>query len=199
MAAVAEPQATDWPSLPLAAWADTCATLHLWTQVVGKIRLAHAPLINHWWQVPLYVTSRGLTTSPIPYGARSFQIDFDFIDHRLVILTSDGGSGDDAAGGAQRCGLLCRGHGPAARAWAGDADLDHAGRNPRRHPVRAGPGPRILRSGLRAPVLAHPGARGSGLHAVPVASSSARRARCISSGAASTWLSRASPAARRRR
>ena len=82
--------AADWPELPLAAWADTCATLHLWTQVVGKIRLAHAPMVNHWWQVALYVTSRGLTTSPIPYGARSFQIDFDFIDHRLEIRTSNG-------------------------------------------------------------------------------------------------------------
>jgi len=81
---------SDWPDLPLANWADTCATLHLWTQVVGKIRLAHAPMVNHWWQVPLYVTSRGLTTSPIPYGARSFQIDFDFIDHRLTIATSTG-------------------------------------------------------------------------------------------------------------
>ncbi|HME28217.1 MAG TPA: DUF5996 family protein [Acetobacteraceae bacterium] len=82
--------ASDWPDLPLAEWADTCATLHLWTQVVGKVRLTHAPMINHWWQVPLYVTSRGLTTSPIPFGARSFQIDFDFIDHLLKILTSDG-------------------------------------------------------------------------------------------------------------
>ena len=79
-----------WPELPIAEWADTCATLHLWTQVVGKIRLAHAPLVNHWWQVPLYVTSRGLTTSMMPYGARGFQIDFDFIDHALVIRTSDG-------------------------------------------------------------------------------------------------------------
>jgi hypothetical protein len=79
-----------WPELPLADWADTCATLQLWTQVVGKIRLAHAPLINHWWQVALYVTPRGLTTSAIPYGARCFQIDFDFIDHDLVIQTSDG-------------------------------------------------------------------------------------------------------------
>jgi Family of unknown function (DUF5996) len=83
-------QAADWPELPFSAWADTCATLHLWTQVVGKIRLAHAPMINHWWQVPLYVTSRGLTTSPMPYGARSFQIDFDFISHRLDISVSDG-------------------------------------------------------------------------------------------------------------
>jgi hypothetical protein len=80
----------DWPDLPLADWADTCATLHLWTQVVGKIRLAHAPMINHWWQVPLYVTCRGLTTSPIPYGTRCFQIDFDFIDHCLKVQTSDG-------------------------------------------------------------------------------------------------------------
>ncbi|MGH7030374.1 MAG: DUF5996 family protein, partial [Stellaceae bacterium] len=79
-----------WPSLPFAEWRDTCATLHLWTQVIGKIRLAQAPLINHWWQVPLYVTSRGLTTSPIPHGARTFQIDFDLIDHRLSIATSDG-------------------------------------------------------------------------------------------------------------
>lgn len=79
-----------WPELPFSEWADTCATLHLWSQVVGKIRLAHAPLVNHWWQVPLYVTSRGLTTSSIPYGSRSFQLDFDFIDHRLIIQTSDG-------------------------------------------------------------------------------------------------------------
>src|SRR5690348_6449035 len=79
-----------WPSLPFAAWRDTRATLHLWTQVVGKIRLAQAPMINHWWQVPLYVTARGLTTSPMPYGRRVFQIDFDFIDHQLVVACSDG-------------------------------------------------------------------------------------------------------------
>jgi hypothetical protein len=79
-----------WPSLPLAEWQDTCATLHRWTQVVGKIRLAQAPMTNHWWQVPLYVTARGLTTSPIPYGRRVFQIDFDFVDHRMVIAESDG-------------------------------------------------------------------------------------------------------------
>jgi hypothetical protein len=81
----------DWPSLPLAEWDATRATLHLWTQVVGKIRLAQAPLINHWWQVPLYVTARGLTTSAIPWGARAFQIEFDFTDHQLRIETSEGG------------------------------------------------------------------------------------------------------------
>jgi hypothetical protein len=83
-------KAQAWPALPLDGWRDTYATIHRWTQVAGKIRLAQAPLINHWWQVPLYVTCRGLTTSPIPYGTRTFQIDFDFIDHRLVIQTSDG-------------------------------------------------------------------------------------------------------------
>ncbi|HMI96840.1 MAG TPA: DUF5996 family protein [Micropepsaceae bacterium] len=82
--------ASEWPALPFEEWKDTCATLHLWTQIVGKIRLACAPMINHWWQVPLYVTSRGLTTSAMPYGPRSFQIDFDFIDHRLVIAVNDG-------------------------------------------------------------------------------------------------------------
>ena len=80
-----------WPSLPLEAWSDTCATLHLWTQIVGKIRLAQSPWINHSWHVTLYVTPRGLTTSPIPYGNRTFQIDFDFIGHELSIQSSDGG------------------------------------------------------------------------------------------------------------
>jgi hypothetical protein len=80
----------DWPSLPAAAWDETRATLHMWTQIIGKIRLAQAPMINHWWQVPLYVTSRGLTTSPIPDGARTFQIDLDFIEHTLRISVDDG-------------------------------------------------------------------------------------------------------------
>lgn len=79
-----------WPELPYAAWRDSCETLHLMTQIVGKIRLARTPWLNHSWHVTLYVTARGLTTSPIPDGARSFQIDFDFIDHVLLISTSDG-------------------------------------------------------------------------------------------------------------
>src|ERR1700716_1641710 len=81
---------TPWPELPTAAWRDTCATLQLWTQIVGKIRLAKSPWLNHSWHVALYVTPRGLTTSPIPDGARTFQIDFDFVDHVLRIETSDG-------------------------------------------------------------------------------------------------------------
>ena len=79
-----------WPPLSLEEWQDTYATLHMWTQIVGKIRLAQTPLVNHWWNVPLYVTARGLTTSPMPYGDRSFQIDFDFIDHQLLINCNDG-------------------------------------------------------------------------------------------------------------
>jgi len=79
-----------WPELPTAAWRETCATLHLWTQVVGKIRLARTPWLNHSWHVTLYVTARGLTTSCIPDGTRSFEIEFDFIDHVLRISTSDG-------------------------------------------------------------------------------------------------------------
>ena len=71
-------------------WQDTCATLHLWTQVVGKIRLKLAPMVNHWWQVTLYVTARGLTTSAMPYRQLYLQIDFDFLDHQLVLRTSDG-------------------------------------------------------------------------------------------------------------
>lgn len=79
-----------WPALSLAGWADTLATLHMYTQVVGKIRLASTPLVNHFWNVPLYVTARGLTTSAMPYAGRSFQLDFDFLDHQLTISCSDG-------------------------------------------------------------------------------------------------------------
>jgi hypothetical protein len=79
-----------WPELSHAAWKDTAATLHLWTQIVGKIRLARTPWQNHSWHVTLYVTARGLTTGPIPDGFRSFQIEFDFIDHVLWLRTSDG-------------------------------------------------------------------------------------------------------------
>jgi Family of unknown function (DUF5996) len=81
-----------WPSLPLEAWRDTYATLHMWTQVIGKIRLELTPRINHWWNSTLYVSSRGLTTSLIPYGSGGFAITFDFLDHQLRIETSEGGS-----------------------------------------------------------------------------------------------------------
>jgi hypothetical protein len=79
-----------WPALPLAEWQDTYNTLHMWTQIVGKIRLRLSPMMNHWWHVPLYVTSRGLTTSAIAYKQRNFGIEFDFIEHNLIIHTSNG-------------------------------------------------------------------------------------------------------------
>ena len=77
-----------WPALPLEAWQDTYSTLHMWTQIVGKVRLAQSPLINHWWEVPLYVSARGLTTSAIPYRLGIFEVEFDFLHHNLVIQTS---------------------------------------------------------------------------------------------------------------
>jgi hypothetical protein len=83
---------TTWPSLPLAEWQDTYETLHMWTQIVGKIRLTLAPKINHWWHSTLYVTPRGLTTSSIAYGTRTFEISFNFLEHQLQIDTSDGTS-----------------------------------------------------------------------------------------------------------
>lgn len=80
-----------WPELKYSEWKDTCATLHMWSQVVGKIRLAQTPLVNHWWNTPLYVSARGLTTTAMPYrDGRNFEIEFDFIDHKLRIDCSDG-------------------------------------------------------------------------------------------------------------
>lgn len=81
---------TAWPELRLEAWKDTYATLHMWTQIVGKVRLALSPRINHWWEVPLYVNAVGLTTSPIPYGQKVFEIQFNFLEHRLAIAVCDG-------------------------------------------------------------------------------------------------------------
>jgi hypothetical protein len=88
-----------WPELPTAAWRETYATLHLWTQIIGKIRLGRAPWLNHSWHVALYVTARGLTTSPIPNGLNSFQIDLDLIDHHLRISTSEGTAREFALAG----------------------------------------------------------------------------------------------------
>src|ERR1700722_364255 len=80
-----------WPALPQAAWSDTCATLQLWMQIVGKVRLALMPAINHSWNVTLYPTIRGITTAPMPHGTRMLQIIYDFIEHILLLQTSDGG------------------------------------------------------------------------------------------------------------
>jgi Family of unknown function (DUF5996) len=79
-----------WPELPLEAWKDTYATVHMWTQIVGKVRLELSPRINHWWGVPLYVNAVGLTTSAIPYRQRVFEIQFNFLEHKLTIFTCEG-------------------------------------------------------------------------------------------------------------
>src|ERR1700737_4767637 len=89
------PRAEDdaaWPALPYAEWQATCTTLHMWTQIVGKVKLELSPFLNEWWNVAFAVTARGLSTSTIPFGQRMFQVDFDFIDHRLAIHVSDGSS-----------------------------------------------------------------------------------------------------------
>jgi len=83
-----------WPALPYAEWKETCAALHMWTQIVGKVRLALSPWTNHSWHVTLYLTARGLTTSPIPHGSDVFEIRFDFVDHTLRILKHDGSGRD---------------------------------------------------------------------------------------------------------
>src|SRR5947209_10881981 len=83
-------RAERWPALPFEAWKETYETLHMWTQIVGKVRMELSPFVNHWWHVALYVTSRGLTTSAIPYRGSTFAVDFDFIEHTLFIHTSEG-------------------------------------------------------------------------------------------------------------
>jgi hypothetical protein len=83
------PDTESWPALAYEDWAETCNTLHLWTQIVGKVKLAFAPLSNHWWGITLFVTARGLTTGAMPYRDRALQIDFDFCAHQLILHTSD--------------------------------------------------------------------------------------------------------------
>ena len=145
-----------WPELPTAAWRETCATLQLWTQIVGKIRLADPPWLNHSWHVTLYVTARGLTTSPIPDGARTFQIDFDFIDHRLRICDQ-----------RRRQAALCAGRPLGRELLCGDAGRTRRTRHRRCHrrdaertagadPVFARQPPRLLRSRRGAALLANP-------------------------------------------
>jgi hypothetical protein len=80
-----------WPRLRLSDWRETRDTMHMWIQIIGKVRMAHAPLVNHWWQATLYVTPRGLTTSAIPYASGAFDCELDFVDHQLRIRASDGG------------------------------------------------------------------------------------------------------------
>jgi hypothetical protein len=122
-----------WPSLPLKDWQETYATLHMWTQIIGKIRLRQAPHVNHWWQVPLYVTARGLSTSPIPHGRRTFEIHLDFVDHLLVISASGEGGGSrslplsplSVADFYEKCMELLSSLGLEVRIWPVPVEVDN--------------------------------------------------------------------------
>ena len=127
-----------WPSLPLDAWSDTYATLHRWMQIVGKIRLAQSPWLNHSWHVTLYVTATGLTTSAIPHGNRTFQIDFDFVDHRLLVHSSDGRSGGFALEAQSVAAFYTRLMAELAKLELAGEHLCRSQRNPGAHPFRSG-------------------------------------------------------------
>jgi hypothetical protein len=122
-----------WPaSMPLAEWKDTHDTLHMWVQMIGKTRLALAPKQNHWWHVPLYVTARGLTSTPIAHGSRTFEVDVDFIDHRLIVKASDGAIADLALRPRavadfyrEYMDVLAR-LGIAVKIWPVPTEVDHA-------------------------------------------------------------------------
>jgi len=121
-----------WPSLPLAAWQDTYATFHMWAQIVGKTRLALSPMVNHWWNVTFYLTPRGLTTSAMPHGERTFSVDFDFVDHALVVRTSDGAVDglplvpQSVADFYQEYRTLLRGLGLDVRIWPHPVEVERA-------------------------------------------------------------------------
>lgn len=117
-----------WPELPWRDWEPTVSTLHMWTQIVGKVRMALSPPLNHWWHITLYVTSRGLTTLAIPYGDRDFQVDFDFVEHRLRVSDSEAKLFTMPLEGDVGRALLPRLHGRLGRSWDQGAHLDQARR-----------------------------------------------------------------------
>ena len=128
----------------------------MWTQIVGKVRLALSPLQAHWWNVPLYVSARGLNTSAMPYGADFLEIEFDFVNHELLFRTSTGLSAYHAAARAIRRRLLHRVPEDPLRPRRPRTHLRHARRSRAPHPLRRGHRPRLLRPRRRAPLLAHP-------------------------------------------
>ena len=158
-----------WPPLPFAEWQDTATTLHMWTQIVGKIRLTLSPWINHSWHVTLYVTSRGLTTSPIPHGTSTFEIRFDFIDHELRILKSDGA----ARVLKLRPQSVAKFYREVMNALA-EMELPvtiNMTPNEIENPIPFDQDEehRVLRSGIRQSILAGSGAERSRVHGVPIA------------------------------
>ena len=148
-----------WPALPLASWADTHATLHLWLQIVGKVRLVLSPPQNHCWNATLYVTASGLTTSSIPHPAGAFMIDFDFRVQRLVIRTEEGADGGFALAPMSVASFHARTMDELARAGSSGAHQSASQRGGRPDPVRAGRGAPRVRRRARGALLAHPRAR----------------------------------------
>jgi hypothetical protein len=129
-----------WPDLPYDAWRDTAATLQLWTQIVGKVRLTLTPWLNHGWQVPFYVTARGLGTSPIPAGSEILEIEFDFINHRLITCTSRGEKRElPLEPPADRCRLLSQRNRSLEQYWGRGRDSRDAERGTRPDPLPARP------------------------------------------------------------
>ena len=175
-----------WPALPLSAWQDTRDTLHMWTQIVGKVRLALTPKTNHWWNVALYVTARGLTTSAIPYGDRVFEIEFDFLEHQLIIKTCDPATKIIPLGPRSRGRFLPGVYGGTAGAQDRCDDLAYAGRDRQSIPFDQDKTHASYDKNMRAAS----GARWSQWTTCSrsfVRALSASPARYISSGAALTW------------
>ena len=151
-----------WPALPIDVWSDTSATLQLWMQMVGKIRLALTPPINHTWNVTLYPTIRGVTTSPMPYGGLMLQIDFDFLDHALVIATSQGDQTVIPLRPMTVADFYARLMPRPRRRGLSGAYLARAGGDRPADSLRAGSHTPKLRPRIRPALLAHSAARSPG-------------------------------------
>ena len=145
--------ALKWPEMPLADWRATYATLHMWSQIVGKTRLALAPMENHWWQVALYVTARGLTTSAMPYGDQSVEVQFDFISHQLLIQASDGSRHSIALTSMSVADFFARYIGALHQLGIDPATLCIAGGGCHSDPLCTGPRPCDLRCPRGTPML----------------------------------------------
>ena len=188
-----------WPSLPYDEWKDTYATLHMWTQIVGKIALAQAPPLNHSWSVTLLVTPRGLTTRTLPHGGRTFTMEFDFIDHQLVIRTSDGDVESVALAPRSVADFYAdvmatlTAMALPVKIWPMAVEIPV--------PIRldTDEAHHSYDAGAREPLLDDPVEGRARVRRLRAATSSASAARCISSGAGSISPSRVFPGARRRR
>ena len=163
---MSEPQEA-WPDLPWTAWQDTAATLQLWTQIVGKIRLAQTPWLNHSWHVPLYLSARGLTTGPIPHGGRSFEIAFDLRGPRARYHGQRRQQEAASSRAAHGCRLLRGRDGSTGRARPSRPHRRAALRDPERRSLQPGPRPCRLRCGLRPALLARAAPGPPGVPAVP--------------------------------